>query len=199
MARVKLTKNELKVQKDALKRYQRYLPTLSLKKQQLQRVIRTVEEEIQTIRTRIDERVEELTAWIAVFGEDQQLENRVKVLELITGEGNIAGVDIPVFEDLTFENKREDFFNTPPWVARAIATLEDLLREEAEIGVLYEQAARLRDELETTSQRVNLFEKIKIPEAKENIRKIAISLGDQETAAVVRGKISKNRLVGERA
>jgi V/A-type H+-transporting ATPase subunit D len=43
MAGVKLTKNELKKQKDALKRFRRYLPTLQLKKQQLQMVIRQVE------------------------------------------------------------------------------------------------------------------------------------------------------------
>ena len=36
---IKLTKNEQKVQKDRLKQYQRYLPTLQLKKQQLQSVI----------------------------------------------------------------------------------------------------------------------------------------------------------------
>ena len=36
---IKLTKNEQKVQKDHLKQYQRYLPTLQLKKQQLQSVI----------------------------------------------------------------------------------------------------------------------------------------------------------------
>ena len=36
---IKLTKNEQKLQKDRLKQYQRYLPTLQLKKQQLQAVI----------------------------------------------------------------------------------------------------------------------------------------------------------------
>ena len=40
MASVKLTKNELKAQKDLLKMYQRYLPTLTLKKQQLQQQLR---------------------------------------------------------------------------------------------------------------------------------------------------------------
>ncbi len=199
MARVKLTKNELKVQKDALKRYQRYLPTLALKKQQLQRVIRTVEENIEAIREDIDRIIRDIESWIAVFGEDQHLEERIKVKELLSGEGNIAGVDIPVFEKLVFEPYEEDFFATPPWVWRALPVMEELLSAEAKISVLYEQASRLRDELEVTSQRVNLFEKVKIPEAKENIRRIAISLGDQETAAVVRGKISKNRLVGESA
>ena len=50
MAKIKLTKNELKVQKDALKMYRRYLPTLTLKKQQLQAEIRTIEEKAIAVR-----------------------------------------------------------------------------------------------------------------------------------------------------
>jgi V/A-type H+-transporting ATPase subunit D len=65
----------------------------------------------------------------------------------------------------------------------------------AEMKVLEEQIELLREELRVTSQRVNLFEKVKIPEAKHNIRVIQIFLGDQQTAAVVRGKISKNKIV----
>ena len=50
MANIKLTKNELKVQKDDLKMFQRYLPTLTLKKQQLQMEIRTIEARAQAVR-----------------------------------------------------------------------------------------------------------------------------------------------------
>ena len=50
MAKIKLTKNELKVQKDALKMYQRYLPTLILKKQQLQSEIRAIEGNAKAVR-----------------------------------------------------------------------------------------------------------------------------------------------------
>ena len=50
MAKIKLTKNELKVQKDALKMYRRYLPTLTLKKQQLQAEIRTIEAKADAVR-----------------------------------------------------------------------------------------------------------------------------------------------------
>ena len=60
---------------------------------------------------------------------------------------------------------------------------------------LRKQEALLEKELRSTSQRVNLFEKVKIPEAKENIRIIGVFLGDQQTAAVVRGKISKKKLM----
>ena len=65
------------------------------------------------------------------------------------------------------------------------------------IKTLQEQMDLLGKELRTTSQRVNLFEKVKIPEAKENIRRISIYLGDQDTSAVVRGKIAKRKLVKE--
>jgi len=60
--------------------------------------------------------------------------------------------------------------------------------------VLEEQVALLAKELRTTTQRVNLFEKVKIPETKQNIKKISVYLGDQQVAAVVRGKISKKNL-----
>ena len=45
-----------------------------------------------------------------------------------------------------------------------------------------------------TTQRVNLFEKVKIPECRENIRRIGIYLGDMDTSAVVRSKIAKSKL-----
>jgi V/A-type H+-transporting ATPase subunit D len=61
--------------------------------------------------------------------------------------------------------------------------------------VLQEQTRLLREELRITTQRVNLFEKVKIPETKTNIRIIQIHLGDQQTAAVVRGKIAKNKIM----
>jgi V/A-type H+/Na+-transporting ATPase subunit D len=50
MAKIKFTKNELKKQKDELKRFQRYLPTLVLKKQLLQMEIRQVEVAIEKKR-----------------------------------------------------------------------------------------------------------------------------------------------------
>ena len=69
MAKIKLTKNELKVQKDALKMYQRYLPTLTLKKQQLQAEIRTIELKAIAVRKEKSDLEKDFDAWIAVFGE----------------------------------------------------------------------------------------------------------------------------------
>jgi V/A-type H+/Na+-transporting ATPase subunit D len=60
--------------------------------------------------------------------------------------------------------------------------------------VMQKKQALLAEELSITTQRVNLFEKIKIPESRENIRKINIVLGDMQTAAVVTGKIAKHKI-----
>jgi V/A-type H+-transporting ATPase subunit D len=104
-------------------------------------------------------------------------------------------VDIPVFQDIRFELAEYDLFQLPLWVDTAIEKVKELASLDARIGILEKQSELLGEELRVTSQRVNLFEKVKIPETRENIRMIQIYLGDEQTAAVVRGKIAKKKLV----
>ncbi len=195
MAKVKLTKNELKRQKDMLKRFQRYLPTLVLKKQQLQMVIRQVEAEEAAKAGEQTRLLDDLARWVAVFGDNQSLEDLVIISGIDTSTGNIAGIDIPVFEKIEFEEVPWNLFHYPLWVDAGVERLKKLLALDAEVRILQEQKRLIEEELRITTQRVNLFEKVKIPEAKENIRMIRIYLGDQQTAAVVRGKIAKSNLV----
>lgn len=194
MGRVKLTKNELKQQKDALKRFRRYLPTLQLKKQQLQMVIRRVEIQM---RGKDQQRLNlerEIMSWVEVFGEDIDISAFLSISSLKTDTGNIAGIDIPVFESIEFGELPYDLFVLPPWVDRGIDAVKRLLALDAEVRILKEQLELLSVELRITTQRVNLFEKVKIPETRESIRMIRIYLGDQQTAAVVRGKIAKSAI-----
>jgi V/A-type H+-transporting ATPase subunit D len=130
-----------------------------------------------------------------VFNDGIDLTPYAEVERITSGTGNIAGIDIPVFEGLEFVDRRWDLPTTPPWVDGGIQALRSVLKLDAELTVLKEQLRLLGDELRVTTQRVNLFEKVKIPETKENIRMIRIYLGDQQTAAVVRGKIAKRNLV----
>ncbi|TFG84883.1 MAG: V-type ATP synthase subunit D [Spirochaetales bacterium] len=200
MAKIKLTKNELKKQKDALKMYKRYLPTLQLKKQQLQMEIRIIEARAREIAAERDRLSTEFQAWIAVFGEEEAVQRPdgswiLSAGIIRTAEGNIAGVDIPLFKSADFTIDEYDLFSKPLWIDRALDRLRAMLTLDLEIRVLEEQISRLAAELRTTTQRVNLFEKVKIPETSENIKKIRIYLGDQQTAQVVRGKIAKRKVV----
>ena len=195
MAKIKLTKNEQKAQKDALKMYQRYLPTLTLKKQQLQSEIRIIEQKANEVRAARDALEKEFQVWISVFGEqDAFTPDMVTVRNIKKGVGNIAGVSIPVYEGAEFGRGDYDLYATPLWIDLAADRMEKSLSLDLEASVLDEQVRLLSQELRTTTQRVNLFEKVKIPEAKANIKKISVYLGDQQVSEVVRSKISKKKI-----
>ena len=195
MATIKLTKNELKAQKDALKMYKRYLPTLTLKKQQLQTEIRSIDQRAKEVREKRKALEAEFSNWIAVFGEQNAFKpDMVTVKNIRKGTGNIAGVTIPIYEGADFSRGDYDLYSTPLWIDLAADRMEKALSYDLEADVLDEQVRLLSKELRTTTQRVNLFEKVKIPETKANIKKITVYLGDQQVAAVVRGKISKKNL-----
>lgn len=198
---IKFTKNEQKVQKDRLKQYQRYLPTLQLKKQQLQSVIMKTKQELEQKEVERTQMIGDLDDWVAVFTEntifeeDKKLDHLVQPDKVICTTENIAGVNIPTFKELTFKDIEINVDDYPLWVDTAIIKLREIARLDALVSTLRKQEQLLEKELRSTSQRVNLFEKVKIPEAKENIRVIGVFLGDQQTAAVVRGKISKKKLL----
>ncbi len=195
MAKIKLTKNELKVQKDALKMYRRYLPTLTLKKQQLQSEIRAIEERARTVRAQRAQLERGFDAWIAVFSEQGAFpKDCVTVRNIRRGIGNIAGVSIPVYEGADFSRTEYDWYATPLWVDIAADHMERAISLDLEAQVLDEQVRLLSRELLATTQRVNLFEKVKIPETLANIKKISIYMADQQVSAVVRSKISKKKL-----
>ncbi len=195
MAKIKLTKNELKAQKDALKMYQRYLPTLTLKKQQLQSEIRSIEEEAKAVRMEKFQLELQFQSWIGVFGEENVFpEGVIKVSNIRKGEGNIAGVTIPTYEGADFSRGDYDLYTTPLWVDIASNLMEKAIALDLKAEVLDEQVRLLQKELLATSQRVNLFEKVKIPETLENIKKISIYMADQQVSAVVRSKISKKKI-----
>ena len=79
------------------------------------------------------------------------------------------------------------------WYPEAIELVRDLLEKSLRYELAQVQLERIERELRTTTQRVNLFEKVKIPETRENIRQIQIYLGDQQANAVARGKIAKSK------
>ena len=194
MAKIKLTKTELKAQTDALKRFQRFLPMLQLKKQQLQGEIAGIVAKAEATSAKERSVREDLNRWVGLFATDESLiAGLVKVRDVRTGSANIAGVTIPTFEAIDTEVREIDPWATPAWVDNAVETTTQVLSLQCERAVYEEQRRLVEEELQLTSQRVNLFEKVKIPECKEAIRVIKIAIGDEQTAAVTRGKIAKGR------
>ncbi len=196
MAKIKLTKTELKAQQDALRQYRRFLPTLQLKKQQLQMEIRQSRERLEANRREQKALVEHLRDWIALFGDTALLDElvaKVRLTGVERGELNIAGVMVPTFSRARFAPVALDLVTTPWYADDAARALQSAVALRAAGRIIEEQERLLSIELRTTSQRVNLFEKVKIPECRENIRRIRIQIGDQDTAAVARSKIAKKK------
>ena len=196
MAKIKFTKTELKKQQDAQKQFLRFLPTLQLKKQQLQMEVRQSTAQLEANLAAQRELVARMAGFLELFGNDEALaflESRVKIRSVKKGVANIAGISIPVFDQVDFEPIGWDLFDTDWYVDDAVQALQDAVSLREAYKVLEEQHRLLSAELRTTSQRVNLFEKVKIPECRENIRRIRIMLGDLETSAVARSKIAKRK------
>jgi V/A-type H+-transporting ATPase subunit D len=185
----------LKAQSDALKRYQRFLPMLQLKKQQLQSEIAGISAKAEAVTQKEKAVRENLSRWVGLFATDEALlAGLVTVRQVKTGAANIAGVAIPTFEAIETDVKEVDPWAMPAWIDEAVAVTREILSLQCERAIYAEQRRRVQEELQQTAQRVNLFEKVKIPACKEAIRVIKIALGDEQTAAVTRGKIAKSRV-----
>lgn len=197
--KIRLTRVELKRYRDELSRYERYLPMLKLKQQQLQMAVRDVlrarraaHAEARTARERIDpyRRVLDDTAGVDVVALGEASEVR-------THQENVAGVWIPVFDAVTFAPAEYSLFATPPWVDRALADLREFTERQARADILDQQLELLSKALTKIIQRVNLFDKVLIPHTREAIRVIRIHLGEEQTAAVGRAKLAKAKIMGQ--
>ncbi|NLT35254.1 MAG: V-type ATP synthase subunit D [Gaiellales bacterium] len=193
MAKIKKTKNALKAERESLARFYRFLPTLELKKQQLQSEVRRADGEYREKMAEEAELREQLKTWVKLFSSDIDVGSYLRLVEVRTSTGNIAGVNVPIMEETVFQRAPVDLFQTPAWVDDALEVLQQLVRLRVEQSILAQQRDLLGEELRITSQRVNLFEKVKIPETQEHIRVIQIALGDAQTAGVVRAKIAKGK------
>jgi V/A-type H+-transporting ATPase subunit D len=193
MAKIKHTKNELKTQTESRKRFERFLPMLQLKKQQLQAEIQGINIAIEEKSAADREQRAHLQAWVELFSEPVELDTIVGPASAETDVDNIAGVAIPILKSVSIARAEYDLFETPAWLDDAADMVQQLTELRIAREILEEQRRCIVEELRVTSQRVNLFEKVKIPECRENIRIIKIFLGDEQTAAVVRGKIAKKR------
>jgi V/A-type H+-transporting ATPase subunit D len=195
MGKIKFTKGELKKERDALRQYERFLPTLQLKKQQLQAEILHQLSILEDRIRKFAERKKEIVRWAGLLAAGSvDIKPWLKPKKAIIDVKNVAGVNLPVFMRAEFETAEYDLFLMPLWVDGAVEGLRSLITIVEEMEILNEGIAILRAELRVTTQRVNLFERVKIPKAEEAIRLIKIYIGDQMANAVGRSKIAKRKI-----
>ncbi len=193
--KVKLTWAELRQQRKALERFEIYLPLLQLKQQQLQSAILETEKEYQAMQEAVDIITEKISGYRDIFYDiaGVNLDTLSEPEDVQTVMTNVAGVKVPVFESAGFPQATYSLFATPDWIDRGLSDQREKNLCLLKLEILGQKLMLLRVELKKIMQRVNLFEKIIIPETRENIRRIRIALSDRMTAAVVRAKFAKKK------
>ena len=194
--RIKLTKNELRAQQKSLGQFNRYLPTLQLKKAMLQFEVNSARLEIERcnqIWKSMYSKVEDFSSLLSEFLPIHPSEF-VKVKELSKQYVNLNGVEVPVFGSIQFEEVSYHLFDLPPWFEGVVSGIQSLYTAKIQVEIAKEKKDALELALRMVSIRVNLFEKILIPRSLVNIKKIKVFLGDQELAAVSRAKVAKNKI-----
>lgn len=201
MPDIRLTKSELRDQQIRLTQLNKYLPTLQLKKAMLQSEVNEARAEIGQLQTAFEQRLARAHEVSALMAEKTSIDpaDASKIDKVNKRYENIAGVDVPYYEGVVFEELIYNLFDTPPWIDGVIQILRDTKEAKVKIDVAIEKKEALERELREVSIRVNLFEKILIPRAIANIKKIKVFLGDQELAAVGRAKVAKSKIEAHRS
>lgn len=192
-----LNKSSLKQQRDQLKMFRRFLPSLDLKRQQLLAALKAAKVELAAASKEIEELYERTAGLYSLLGSTTMrkvdLSSLVRVVSVQIEEENVLGTRLPVAREVKFEVADYSTLVTPFWIDMLVENLEKLSTLRVHQQVREERVERLDYAARRITQRVNLFEKVLIPRAAESIRRIVIFLSDQERAAVVRSKIAKGK------
>ena len=192
MARLPLNKSSLKHERARLTTYARFLPSLDLKRRQLMWELRRAERELADIEVEISRLAESAQELFSLVGSvDMKLTGLVRVRQVDLTEENVVGVRLPRIATIDFEVADYSTLAKPFWIDALADKLQSMLELRARREVGGERVRRLERAVRKVTQRVNLFEKVLIPQARENISRIQIHLADAERAAVVRSKIMK--------
>ncbi len=200
MAKIALNKSSLNKEKRSLKTFNRYLPALELKRQQLMMERKKAEEAL--VQTQghladVEQLVREQLPMLA--RQDVPVENLVKVTDVRLKQENIVGTSVPAVEHIEIALTPYSDLAKPHWVDYLVELLQQMVRLKIELQVRQLRHQELVKATRTTSQRVNLFSKVLIPQTKKNIQKIQIYMSDQDRASVMSAKLSKSKVLAQEA
>ncbi len=193
MAKLNLSKGGLQKQRDDLRQFQRVLPSLDLKRMQLMGELKRAQHQLLEAEAevkRLYQRIAEQLPMLA--NRDIDVSGLVKVDTIEIGEENLVGVKLPVLQNVTCKVVNYSMLAKPHWVDTLLEQIKQMVEQKTRVQVAGDRVRLIEQAVRKTTQRVNLFDKILIPTAKANIKKIQIYLADAERAIVVNSKITKN-------
>ena len=174
-----------------LKMRQKALPTIKSKESALRSEVKRAKDSATDLRKRLDALMAEYDYMVALWGEfDCTL---LRVADVALTSQKIAGVRIPILEEVKFECKPFDLFTSPAWFSDGIELLKKIAGLGIEFEVYNRRMALLDYARRKTTQKVNLYEKVQIPGYEDAIRKIKRFMEDEENLSKSAQKIVKTR------
>ncbi len=199
MPRLQLNKSSLAKESHNLKTYQRFLPSLDLKRQQLMAERAKARRQLVTLNTQHEQLLQRVSQQLPMMANDEiDLNNLVTLKQVEIVQENLVGTRLPKLQNLIIDTLAYDYLAKPHWVDVVCKMLAESIELSIEIRLQEQRIRILEKAVVTITQRVNLFDKVLIPKAQENIKRIRIYLSDEQMVSVVRSKIAKNKRVPQR-
>lgn len=191
---IKLNKASLSQEQRNLKNYQRFLPSLELKRKKLLSERSRADIQLNELKQKESDLQNSIQNDLPMIVAAMKIISKlIQIQEISIEEENIVGVKLPVVQTVIFKSMDYSYFNTPQWYEKLIDILKEKIELQLRLKVSLERQRLLAKSIQTVTQRKNLFEKVLIPKALNSIRLIQIFLSDNERAAVVRSKIAKKK------
>lgn len=192
MAKIALSKTSLQKERGNLRLYKRILPSLDLKRMQLTGQLARTRQQLLQDQKEVRRMAGLIAEKLPMLADPEiDLAGFVKVSSVDVGEENVIGVKLPVLKEVRITVQDYSMLAEPHWVDVYVQQFRHMVHLKATVKVSEARLRRLSHAVRRITQRVNLFEKILIPEAKKNIKRVQIFLADIERAATVRSKIAK--------
>ena len=169
---------------------ERALPTIKSKESALRLEVKRTKDEVNSLELQLEEEIRSYENMVALWNEFNPSLINVKDVTLSTRK--IAGVLIPVLNEIEFEVGRYSLFNSPAWFADGIELLKTLARTGIEAEFSGMKLELLEHARKKTTQKVNLFEKVQIPGYKDAIRKVKRFMEDEESLSKSSQKIMRS-------
>ena len=194
MPRLALNKTALTHETRQLNTYERFLPSLDLKRRQLIAERNRARRDTAATERRIAE-IEAETGSAIPMAADKRLNlaGLVIVTDVDIADENLVGLQLPVLRDVQMQRAEYSYLARPHWVDVLADVIETLLLLRTRLQVELQRLEILEEAVRKITQRVNLFDKVLIPRTRDNIRRIRIMLSDAEKAAIVNAKIAKRK------
>lgn len=194
MARLLLSKATLAKQRQQLGAYRRFLPSLDLKRQQLQQSVKQTAAACLQHQRQLQQMIDGVGQALPMLANQRvDLDGLCKVSGVELQTANVAGVKIQTLAHLQVELADIALLGKPHWVLAVQTRMQAVLQLQVELQLLEAQLRQLQLALRKVTQRVNLFEKVLIPQTLANIKRIRIYLDDRAREAVITSKIAKSR------